>query len=116
VEVVLQWQYGSGYPYTASNGFDVWIPLTGTDVDVTREAGESRVLFGRPYGERLPAYHRLDLWIEKSFEADRIRGSLRAGVLNAYNRDNLFYFDLFTFRRIDQLPLMPSVGIKLEVD
>jgi len=116
LEFVAQWQYGSGLPYTQSVGFDVWIPFTGSDVDVTTQQGETRVLFGEPYAERLPAYHRLDLWIEKSFRNKRYRTALRAGLINVYNRQNLFYFDLFTFRRIDQLPFTPSIGIKLEID
>jgi hypothetical protein len=116
LELVAQWQYGSGFSYTKSIGFDVWIPLTGSDVDVSSQQGQTRVLFDEPYGGRLPAYHRLDVWLEKSFRRDRVKGALRAGIVNLYDRDNLFYFDLFTFRRIDQLPLVPSVGIKLEID
>jgi len=116
LELVAQWQFGSGFAYTRSIGFDVWIPFTGSNVDVSRQQGVTRVLFDEPYSARMPAYHRLDLWIEKSFRRDRVRGALRAGAVNVYDRDNLFYFDLFTFRRIDQLPFVPSVGIKLEID
>ena len=116
LEFVAQWQFGSGLSYTQSIGFDVWIPLTGSDVDVTSQQGETRVLFADPYAERLPAYHRLDLWIEKSFRNNRYRAAIRGGIINVYDRQNLFYFDLFTFRRIDQLPFTPSIGIKLEID
>lgn len=116
LELVAQWQFGSGFSYTRSIGFDVWIPLTGSDVDVNSQQGETRVLFDEPYTARLPSYHRLDLWIEKSFKRGRIKGALRAGAVNVYDRDNLFYFDLFTFRRIDQMPVVPSVGMKLEID
>ena len=116
LEFVAQWQYGSGLSYTQSVGFDVWIPFTGSDVDVTSQQGDTRVLFSDPYAERLPDYHRLDLWIEKSFRNKRYRASIRGGIINVYDRQNLFYFDLFTFRRIDQLPLTPSIGIKLEID
>ena len=31
-----------------------------------------------------------------------------------YDRANLFYFDLFTVRRVDQLPLIPNLSIKFE--
>jgi hypothetical protein len=30
---------------------------------------------------------------------------------NVYNRANIFYFDRVNYRRIDQLPIMPTVGI-----
>ena len=48
-------------------------------------------------------------------ERGRYIGTLRAGVLNLINRNNLFYYDLFTFSRVDQLPLIPSVGFKMEL-
>jgi hypothetical protein len=35
---------------------------------------------------------------------------LTAGVTNAYNRENIFYFDRIKFERINQLPILPSVG------
>ncbi len=110
-----RWQYGSGLPYTRSIGFDDWLLLTGSDVDLHREPGQVRVLYDRPYRARLPAYHRLDLWLERTFERERVNLIVRAGAVNVYDRANLFYFDLFTLRRVDQLPLTPSVGLKLEI-
>ena len=41
--------------------------------------------------------------------------TLRAGAVNILNRDNLVYYDLFTFKRVDQLPFIPSVGFKVEL-
>ena len=32
-------------------------------------------------------------------------------VTNIYNRNNMFYFNRLTFERVDQLPIMPSLGI-----
>ena len=40
--------------------------------------------------------------------------TIQAGVINAYDRGNLFSLDLFTLRRTDQLPLIPTAGIKFE--
>ena len=37
------------------------------------------------------------------------------GLVNAYDRRNLFAFDVFTLRRSDQLPLVPVVGFRLGV-
>jgi hypothetical protein len=111
--LTAQWQYGSGLPYTQAVGFDDWILLQG-DVDLLSDPGQTRVLYEEPYSSRLPDYHRLDLWLEKRFEANRFSGMLRAGVVNAYNRANLFYFDLFTLNRIEQLPAIPSLGARIE--
>ncbi len=38
--------------------------------------------------------------------------TVQASVINAYDRRNLFYYDTFTLRRVDQLPLVPSFGLK----
>jgi len=38
---------------------------------------------------------------------------LQAGAINAYDRTNIFYYDLFTQRRVDQLPLAPYAAITL---
>ncbi len=114
VTLTAQWQFGSGLPYTQAVGFDDWIYLTGPGTNLLETPGQERVLYEAPYSSRLPDYHRLDLWLERKFKTDRLSGMIRAGVVNAYNRANLFYFDLFTLNRVEQLPAMPSVGFKLE--
>jgi hypothetical protein len=35
------------------------------------------------------------------------------GVTNVYNRENIFYFNRIQGERVDQLPIMPSVGVTL---
>lgn len=114
VGVTIQWQYGSGLPFTESGGFDVWYPLT-PDVDVANEAGIDRIVYAELFNGRQPTYSRIDIWLERKAERGRYVGTLRAGALNILNRDNLFYYDLFTFKRVDQLPLIPSVGFKMEL-
>lgn len=114
VGLTVQWQYGSGLPFTESGGFDVWYLLT-PDVDVATETGVDRIVYAEPFGGRQPTYSRVDVWLERRVERGRYIGTLRAGVLNLINRNNLFYYDLFTFSRVDQLPLIPSVGFKMEL-
>jgi hypothetical protein len=107
-------QYGSGLPFTPSAGFDEWYLFT-PDVDVTSEAGIDRILYAERNSARQPTYARVDVFIQRKIERGRYVGTLRAGAINVFNRDNLFYFDLFTFKRVDQLPVVPSVGMKLEL-
>ena len=114
ISLTAQYQYGSGLPFTESGGFDVWYLLT-PDVDVTRNPGEERVVYSAPFEGRQPTYQRLDLWLERKIERGRSVVTLRAGALNIFNRENLFYYDLFTFKRVDQLPFIPSVGFKMEL-
>ncbi len=110
----MQWHYGSGYPFTQSAGFDDWILLDDPDVDVSSDPGVVRGLYGERNGAELPAYHRIDVYGERRIEHPAYLITLRAGLVNAYNRHNLFYFDLFTFRRVDQLPILPTIGIKIQ--
>ena len=110
----VRFQYGSGLPFSRALGFDEFILMDGP-TDVFSEEGLTRVLYGQPYDGRLPSYHRLDVSLDKSIGLiGRSRLLLQAGLTNAYDRTNLFYVDLFTLRRLNQLPLIPSFGVKLE--
>lgn len=114
VSLTVQAQYGSGLPFTPSAGFDKWYLFT-PDVDVASDPGVDRILYAEPNSARQPTYARLDIFLQRRIEKGRYVGTLRAGATNVLNRDNLFYFDLYTFRRVNQLPLVPSVGLKLEL-
>ena len=104
-------QYGSGFAYTPSLGIDRFVPIPGPGTDVGNVAGQTRVLYGARGADRLPAYRRLDLWAERTVETGRTRFQVRAGAVNALGRDNLFYYDLLTLRRVDQLPIIPVVAL-----
>lgn len=110
----VRWQFGTGLPFNESLGFDRWIMLDSL-VNVSEVPGEERVLYGRPYTGRLPTYHRLDISLDREIRIGPTTFlTIQTGVLNAYDRRNLFYLDLFTLRRVDQLPLIPTFGLKLE--
>ena len=108
-------QAGSGFAYTPSAGFDNYIPLSDADVDLEASPGQTRILYGERGSRRLPAYARLDIWGERVVSRGRSTITLRAGVVNVLNRDNIFYFDLLTLRRANQLPFFPSVGVRVDV-
>ncbi|MBT8400548.1 MAG: TonB-dependent receptor [Rhodothermia bacterium] len=114
-ELSLRWQYGSGLPFSQSIGFDRFILINGQN-NVREDPGSARVLYGPPYDGRLPDYHRFDVSLERAFDFRNASLTLQAALINAYDRSNLFYMDLFTLDRVDQLPLIPSVGIKVEVN
>ncbi len=108
----VRWQLGSGLPYTAPIGFDNFFDLR-RNPDVQVDPGEPRLLFDKPYRGRLPTYHRLDVSLERTFVWSAVDVTAQVGAINSYNRRNLFYFDLFTFKRVDQLPLVPFVSLKV---
>ena len=60
---------------------------------------------------RLPAYHRLDLSLKKKVKfSDNSGLDLVVSITNAYDRNNIFFFDRVRFDRVDQLPILPSIG------
>ena len=111
------YQYGSGTPFSQAIGFDEYLLLSGPieEVDVRDEAGEERVIYGPPYDARLPSYQRLDLSIGRQFQLSRrVDATIKFDLINALDRENLFYLDLFTLVRVDQLPRFPSLGLKID--
>lgn len=109
-----RWEYGSGFPYTRPHGFDEAFDFRDQLPNVRGRYGETRLLMNRPYNGRLPAIHRLDLSVRRPFDVGAQRLEVQAGVINAYDQVNIFYYDVFTDRRIDQLPLTPYISVRLQ--
>lgn len=114
IDFSLRWNFGSGLPYSQVRAFDGFILMDGV-VDVEEEKGESRVIYDAPFGGELPPYHRLDISVERVFRyGEDSFITVHAGVINAYNRTNIFALDVFTLRQVDQLPFIPTIGVKFE--
>ena len=111
----MRWQYGSGRPFTQVYGYDTLLEIRGLRDTPSSAVGLPRALFDRPYRARLPSYHRLDVSLERSFDiGSNLRLSTKAGAMNAYNRSNVFYIDLFTLDRVDQLPIIPYLSFQVD--
>ena len=114
-EFSLRWNYGSGFPYTQTLG--LYENLTfggGLNTDYRLENGETGIYYATVNGGRLPSYHRLDASVKKRFAfGKRSIFDISLSVTNLYNRNNMFYFNRLTFERVDQLPIMPSLGMSL---
>ena len=39
----------------------------------------------------------------------------QAGAVNLYDRANIFFYDVYTGRRLDQLPVAPYLSLRLAV-
>ncbi|MAL16988.1 MAG: hypothetical protein CL670_08025 [Balneola sp.] len=111
-EANVRWEFGTGKPYTQIFGYDFSVRVP--DENVVTDPGDARILYSRPFGERLPYYHRMDVSLNRSFEISE-NWSMKAetGVINAYNRNNVFNFDINTLQRVDQAPLFPYLSVKL---
>ncbi len=114
-EVSARWNLGSGFPFTQTAGFYEEINLSGgIGTNYTTQNGNLGILYNDSElnGGRLPYYHRLDLSIRKKWEflnENVLESTL--GVTNAYDRENIFYFDRVRAERVNQLPVLPSLSL-----
>ncbi len=112
----VRWNFGSGFPFTKTQGFYnnlSFIEGLGTPY-TTANPDDFGILFSEDRNDgRLPYYHRLDISLTKKIEFSKNFGlEIIASVTNAYNRDNIFFFDRIEYDRVDQLPTIPSLAVK----
>jgi len=111
-----RWQYNSGRPFTQGYGTDNFLEIRGLRGLPRDERGNNRLLYTEQYNARLPAYHRLDVSAERNFDlSPDLQLTVEGGAINTYDRQNLFYLDLLTRERVDQLPVIPYVGLTLDI-
>jgi len=109
------WQYGSGQPYSLVSTNYRFPPLSNTS-DVANER------IGTINGNRLPAYHRLDVGVYFQWETQKVKQTLNLGVYNLYNRKNPYYQYLQEdsgepetdgLKQQNALPLLPSLSYRV---
>ncbi len=114
-DLSARWAFGSGLPFSRPEGFDGFVAVN--DVDIRPETLRwRRAIYGRPFNAVLPTYHRLDVSLERTFTLNRFQFTVMGSLINAYDRRNIFYVDVFTLQRADQLPFLPSVGLKVDTN
>ena len=116
-EFSARWNYGAGFPFTLTQGFyGQYSLLDGVDTDIlTGNPGLGIIYSDKRNSGQLPDYHRLDLSLKKEFEISKhVVFEVLASVTNVYDRGNIFYFDRVRYTRVDQLPILPSLTLKLD--
>ncbi len=112
----LRWNFGSGFPFTQTQGFyeEINFYRNGSQSDLITQNGNLNLLLSQNYnGARLPNYHRMDISIKRFFSiADWGLLEINFNAINVYNRPNIFYFDRIQQKRVDQLPFLPTAGIR----
>ncbi len=113
--VSARWNLGSGFPFTQTGGFYEETDLYNSiNYPYWQSNGSLGIIYGDLNAGRLPYYHRLDLTLNKTFEFSKYsKLEINLSVTNVYNRQNIFYFDRVDYNRVDQLPIMPSLGLSL---
>jgi hypothetical protein len=114
-EINARWNYGSGFPFTQTQGYiNTLNPSGNLNYNFNTANGPINYIPGTLNGGRLPDYHRFDIGIKYRYKwNEKNTLEINGGATNIYNRENIFYVDRFTFKRFNQLPIMPSVNITL---
>ncbi|MCB9186056.1 MAG: TonB-dependent receptor [Flavobacteriales bacterium] len=111
-EASIRWNLGSGFPFTQTAGFyENLVFNNGINTDYTTQNGTLGVQYGELNTGRLPYYHRLDFSVKRKFEIGSTTLEAVIGVTNVYNRQNIFYIDRIRYQVVNQLPILPSLGL-----
>lgn len=114
-EVDARWSLGSGFPFKPTGGFYENIPFKDELVtDYTNTNGDLNYFFDGTNVKRLPWYHRLDINVKRTFVfSGNTKLEAAVGATNVYNRENIFYFDRVQYKRVNQLPILPTASLIL---
>lgn len=110
-----RWNYGTGFPFTPTQGYINQLnPQGNVNYNFNTGNGNLNYIPGQLNSARLPDYHRFDIGVKYKYKwSDKTTLEVNFGATNIYNRENIFYVDRFTFKRINQLPIMPNVNLSL---
>ena len=111
----IRWNMGSGFPFSQTQGFYEYLNFSGgLNTDPSQENGSLGIIYGPLNEGRLPYYHRMDISLKKEFAlGENSRLEATASIINVYNRNNVFYVDRITNERVDQLPILPAIGLNM---
>jgi hypothetical protein len=106
-QIGLRFRYRSGSPYTPFSGL------------YDANADNFAQVFREPYSARLPAFHQLDLRVDKTFTFNRWRLLVYVDVQNVYDASNVagvlptrYDYNRLTTER--DLPIVPVLGLRGE--
>jgi len=110
-----RWNFGTGFPFTPTQGYINQLnPSGNVNYNFNNANGNLNYIPGNLNSSRLPTYHRFDIGMKYKYKwTDKTTLEVSFGATNIYNRENIFYIDRFTFKRINQLPIMPNMNISL---
>jgi len=114
--IYVTWNFSTGRPYTPLGGYidrfsindfwKQWLVLGQYD---------PKALYGAVNSERFPVYHRMDIGVSKTLFIYFMTCTLDFSIINVYDRRNIFYFDDKTGERVDMLPFLPSLSLKVQI-
>jgi hypothetical protein len=111
----VRWEFGSGFPYSQTMGYYDRLSFQDFyDIPFGNQSGSPYISLGSKNASRLPSYHRLDVGLSYRFSVASVKGKAGVSVINAYDHQNIFYFDRKTGQQMNMLPFFPSATLELE--
>ena len=113
-EVSARYNFGSGFPFTPTQGYYQQLNLANYMSPYTTQNGQLGYIPGSLFSQRLPVYARMDISIRYKYTLrDHYFLEINGGATNVFDRSNIFYFNRITYTRVNQLPIMPNLNISL---
>jgi hypothetical protein len=115
-EINGRFNYGSGFPFTPTQGFINQLnPQGNINYNFNTANGYLNYVPGVINSSRLPDFARLDIGVKYRYHINpKTTLETNFGATNIFDRRNIFYVDRFTFNRIDQLPFLPNLNVSLQ--
>jgi hypothetical protein len=114
VDLGRGWQAGARFRYVSGDPYSV---VQAAVYDATSDT--YRPLYGRVNGARNPAFHQLDLRLEKLWHLGPVKLTAYLEVMNVYNAKNQerrrYSFDYAQSASVNGLPFFPNLGIRGEL-
>jgi len=110
----VRFNYGSGFPFTPTQGYYPNVPFSNIGTNYTTTNGSLGTIYGQFDGSRLPDYARMDVSIDKSFQlSENVGLHINASVINLFDRQNIFYYDRISGQQVNQLPILPTLSVAM---
>lgn len=108
------WQLGARFRYVTGNPYS---QVRGTAYDASNDT--YRPLYSGVNDARNPAFHQLDVRVDKLWELGPVNLTTYLEVMNIYNRQNQegrrYSFDYRESASVTGMPLFPNVGLRGEL-
>ena len=107
------WSVGARFRLVSGN---LTTPIVGAVYDSDLDQYER--VPGETNSDRLPAFHQLDIRVDKRWIFNRLTANLYLDMQNIYNRKNVeqmqYSYDFSESARVTGLPLIPALGFRAE--
>ena len=104
------WVFGTGAPYTA--------PESQYTIKLLDGSSRSYIHVGEKNGQRLPAYHRMDLSLSRKFMSTWFNWNFGVSIFNLYDHKNVWYREYLldtnpvVVREVTTLGFVPTVTLQ----